>query len=130
MCDFSGGGFVNPEMNKKRPVIVLSPAIKARPYLCTVVSLSTSEPDHIMPYHQQIRIRPPLPRHWSSDDIWVKGDMVNAVGFHRLDLIRLGKDENGKRIYHIDPIEEDQFIVVQQCVLRALGWSTLTKHIA
>lgn len=128
MCDF-GAGFSEPEMCKRRPVVVLNPRIQNRPGLCTVVALSTSPPNPQMPYHRQIRIRPPLPAKWLSDNVWVKGDMVNAVSFHRLDLIRLGKDANGKRIYHMDAIEADQFKVVQECVLRAIGLSILTKHL-
>lgn len=126
MCDFDTG-FKRPEMCKKRPVIVISPKITHRPKLCTVVTLSMTPPTNRMPYHRQIRIRPPLPDGWASDDIWVKGDMVNAVGFHRLDLIRRGKDRMGKRIYHLDPIEADQLQIVRQCVLHAIGLSTLTK---
>ncbi|HSQ95518.1 MAG TPA: type II toxin-antitoxin system PemK/MazF family toxin [Croceibacterium sp.] len=129
MCDYSLGGFNEPEMVKNRPVLVLTPRIINRPFLCTVVGLSASAPDPQMPYHRQIRIRPPLAKYWSSDDVWVKGDMVNAVGFHRLDLIRLGKDRAGKRIYHLDAIEPDQFKIVRECVLRAMGLSILTKHL-
>ncbi|MEQ9178418.1 MAG: type II toxin-antitoxin system PemK/MazF family toxin, partial [Nitratireductor sp.] len=34
MCDFNTG-FRVPEMVKRRPVVVISPKIKARPRLCT-----------------------------------------------------------------------------------------------
>jgi mRNA interferase MazF len=128
LCNFDLG-FKPPEMCKRRPVIVLTPRIRNRPFLCTIVAISTSPPDHVMPYHRQIRIRPALPKPWGSDDVWVKGDMVNAVGFHRLDLFRTGKDRAGKRTYHLDPIEPDQFRVVRECVLRAMGLGTLTKHL-
>jgi len=129
MCDFAKGAFTPPEMCKRRPAIVLSPKIKNRPGLCTVVALSTTEPDPVMPYHGQIRIKPKLPKGMESDAVWIKGDMVNAVGFHRLDLINLGKDMNGKRQYLLEPIEDDQFEIVQRCVLRAMGFSSLTKHL-
>ncbi len=80
-----------------------------------------------MPYHCRINIRPQLPKPFQSDGVWVKGDMVNAVGFHRLDLIRLGKDEGGKRIYRYDVLDEEALKRIRACVLRALGLSTLTK---
>lgn len=120
MCDFDSG-FKRPEMCKKRPVIVISPKISNRPQLCTVVTLSMTPPKVQMPYHRQIRVRPLLPDGWASDAIWVKGDMVNAVAFHRLGLIRRGKSPTGKRIYHLDPIEADQLQIVRQCILHAMG---------
>lgn len=59
-CDFNAG-FKEPEMVKRRPVVVISPKIAGRYGLCTVVALSLTEPDPIMPYHCQIDIRPELP---------------------------------------------------------------------
>ena len=97
MCDFTHG-FVNPEMDKNRPVIILSPNIRSRHNLCTVVALSTTPPETVRPYHCQIDITPPLPPYYESQGLWVKGDMVNAVGFHRLNLIKKGKDRSGKRL--------------------------------
>lgn len=128
LCDFNLG-FKQPEMVKTRPVVVLSPKIAARPFLCTVVALSTNPPDHVMPYHRQIDIRPELPGRWRSDGVWVKGDMVNAVGFHRLDLFRLGKDREGKRTYLLTPLSEENLKTIRTCVLHGMGLSTLTKHL-
>ena len=127
-CDFNAG-FKKPEMVKRRPVVVLSPKIAARPWLCTVVALSTYPPDPIMPYHCQIDIRPRLPRPFESDGVWVKGDMVYSVGFHRLDLIRIGKDRHGKKIYRYDPLTSENIKKIRICVLRGMGMSVLTKHL-
>ncbi len=128
LCNFEPG-FRVPEMVKRRPVVVLSPKIRGRHHLCTVVSLSTDPPDTIMPYHCQINIRPILPRPWESDGVWVKGDMVNAVGFHRLDFFRTGKDCAGKRTYRFAPLPIDIVKQIRACVLRAMGMSSLTKHL-
>jgi uncharacterized protein YifN (PemK superfamily) len=128
LCDFSEG-FRVPEMVKRRPCVVLSPKIGARPGLCTVVALSTDKPDPVMAYHCQIDIRPELPPPWQSNGVWVKGDMVNAVGFHRLDLFRLGKAEDGKRIYRFDTLSAEQLKQIRGCVLKAIGLTTLTKHL-
>ena len=54
--------------------------------------------------------------------------MIYSVGFHRLDLIRLGKDHTGDRVYRMDVISEAQMKTAKNCVLRGLGLSTLTKH--
>jgi len=125
MCDYNTG-FCPPEMVKHRPVVVISPKIRGRPGLCTVVALSTQPPDPVMPYHCQIELRPRLPGKWVSDGVWVKGDMVNSVGFHRLDLIRYGKDGAGKRIYVYEPLSSDKIRRIRECVLRALGLGALT----
>lgn len=116
-------------MVKPRCVVVLSPMIKGRPGLCTVVCLSTTPPNPVMQYHMQLDIRPKLPNRWASDGVWVKGDMVYAVGFHRLNLIKVGKDQTGKRLYRYDTLSTDQMKAIKCCVLRALGMSTLTKHL-
>jgi uncharacterized protein YifN (PemK superfamily) len=128
LCDFSGG-FREPEMVKRRPVIVLSPRIRARAPVCTVVALSRTVPAPIMSYHARIDLRPALPLPWQSDDIWVKGDMINTVGFHRLDLFRLGKDVEGARKYLLDPLEEAIMAEVHGCVLAGLGLNRLTRHL-
>lgn len=128
MCDFTSG-FKEPEMTKNRLVVVISPKIAARPKLCTVVALSTSAPDPVMPYHCEIDIDPELPPPWLSRGVWVKGDMVNAVGFHRLNFIRLGKDESGRRKYHYYALSHEQIKEIRSCVLKAIGLSMLTKHL-
>ncbi len=128
-CDFDRG-FKPPEMVKRRPVIVISPPIAWRPGLCTVVALSTSPPVPPRPYHCQLIIDPPLPPPWDSKEVWVKGDMILAAGFHRLDLIRVGRaDDTGKRKYHVRPISAEQLKAVRACVLQSLGLFGLTKHL-
>ncbi|MBX3487219.1 MAG: type II toxin-antitoxin system PemK/MazF family toxin [Candidatus Paracaedibacteraceae bacterium] len=128
MCDFDSG-FKQPEMVKRRPVIVISPQIKTRAGLCTVVALSTTKPDPIMPYHSEIILPPNKFPEKINNTVWVKGDMINTVGFHRLDLIRLGKDYTGKRTYCYHVLDDKTMRIVQKCVLNGLGLSGLTKHL-
>jgi len=54
---------------------------------------------------------------------------VNAVGFHRLDLMRLGKDRNGKRQYLYTPLSLENITKIRSCVLKAIGLTPLTKHL-
>lgn len=122
-------GFKNPEMDKLRLAVVLSPRITARPHLCTVVPLSLTDPMKVMPYHRRIRVPFELPRSWGDRERWIKGDMVNAVGFHRVDLLRLGKNEAGKRVYQMETLPADLFKTVRICALHGLGLSTLTRHL-
>lgn len=129
VVDYSTGGFVPPEMVKRRLAIVLSPKITSRPKLCTIVPLSKTEPDKVMPYHAQIKLPFRMPSGWGDDERWVKGDMVNAVSFHRVELLRFGKDKYGKRRYLYDSIPDDMFRTVQRCALHGMGMSNLTKHL-
>ena len=108
-------------MVKLRPVVVISPKISVRAGLCTVVALSTTPPRPVMPYHRMLEIDPPLPPPWSGEPTWIKGDMVYAVAFHRLDFIRHGKGADGRRRYRYETLGEDQMRDVRHCVLCGLG---------
>jgi len=122
-------GFKNPEMDKLRLAVVLSPNIKARVKLVTVVPLSLTAPQKVLPFHKQIDIPFDLPREWGKANRWIKGDMVNAVGFHRVDFLRLGKTHLGKRIYQFNVLPEEMLRDVRRCVLHGMGLSALTKHL-
>ena len=124
-CDYNHG-FVAPEMVKPRLIVVVSHRIRARPGLCTVVPLSTTAPDPVMPYHVQLDISPALPEHYSSTGVWVKGDMINAVGFHRLNLVSFGKSQ-GRRAYYLNPLNDQQIKLIRNCILHGLGLSSLTN---
>lgn len=116
-------------MVKVRLAVVLSPRIRARPHLCTVVPLSLTAPERVMAYNKIIRIPFELPGHWGDHERWIKGDMVNAVGFHRVDLLRMGKDRDGNRLYQTQVLPEDLFKAVRRCALHGMGFSTLTRHL-
>ena len=122
-------GFQPPEMVKRRLVVVLSPNIKSRVKLITVVPLSLTPPDKEMPFHTQIDIPFQLPPNWGQRNRWIKGDMVNAIGFHRADLLSLGKDRHGKRIYQYQRLPEEILKEVRRCVLHGMGLSKLTKFL-
>lgn len=125
ICDFTG--LKEPEMVKRRPVVVLSPKITARPGLCTVVAISTVIPAKVMPYHVELTLALPPP--WHAGPNWIKGDMVYAMGFHRLDLVRLGKSTSGQRQYLFKTLPAAEMRAIRCCVLHGLGLSILTKHV-
>ena len=120
ICDFDHT-FKQPEMVKRRPVIVMSPPIKGRSGLCTVVCCSTTEPNPVMPYHLEIELKSALPTPWSCPSFWIKGDMIYSVGFHRLNLIRLTKNHLGERQYYKSPLNTEQLNAIYACVLHGLG---------
>lgn len=127
LCDFHG--FVPPEMVKRRPVIIVSPRLRHRDNLCTIVPLSTTPPNPVMAYHYKLKLDNPLPAPYDSPFQWVKGDMVTSVSFKRLLLPSAGKDANGKRNYIIKVIEDIDLRNIRECILHSLDLSYLTGHI-
>ncbi|MBL9048767.1 MAG: type II toxin-antitoxin system PemK/MazF family toxin [Tabrizicola sp.] len=113
--------FKEPEMVKPRPCVVVSPKMKARPGLCTVVPLSTTAPSQVMPFHAEIELGFDLPAPWTSRKCWVKGDMIYAIGLHRADLFRLGRGKDGRRVYLTETLDPANFAQVQACILAGLG---------
>ena len=130
MCDFTTG-FSAPEMVKKRPVLVLSKALRHRSGLVTVVPLSTTPPDPVCDYHYKLpKASLPMVGNFQQKDTWVKADMICTVAFHRLDLIRLGKrKEGGKRQYFDNCLGRSQMSVIYGCVLHGLGLSSIVEHL-
>lgn len=120
ICDFDG---IEPEMVKRRPAVTISPRFRHREGLCTVVPLSTTEPEPIMPYHYKLKLDEPLPPPYDSPFHWVKADMLATVSFNRLFLPRKGKDDKGKREYVVKVVEEIDLRNIRECVLHALGLS-------
>lgn len=113
-------GFRPPEMVKRRPALVLSAPIPRRPFLCTIVPLSTTPPVPVMGHHCVIQLDPPLPAPYTSPTMWVKADMVLTVAFHRLRLPFSGW-QGGQRLYDIRVITPIELEQVKDCVRSALG---------
>lgn len=113
-------GFRPPEIGKRRPAIVLSPPIPGRPLMCTIVPLSTSPPKRVLPHHLLIGLDPPLPQPYDSPDMWVKGDIVLTVAFHRLRLL-FARFEAGQRVYDERILDTKVFEQVQHCGRAGLG---------
>jgi len=120
ICDFQG--MKEPEMTKRRPVVVLSARIRDRQKLCTVVPLSSTPPRPVRDHHMRVELKPPLPEPYAEPVCWAKADMLYTVSFDRLQLPFSGKDEKGKRIYIIQSISDDELVALRQCVLAGLGF--------
>ncbi|WP_183260414.1 type II toxin-antitoxin system PemK/MazF family toxin [Bradyrhizobium sp. CIR48] len=125
ICDYTTG-FRKPEMVKRRPVVVISPRLKRRHGLATVVPLSTTPPVPVCDHHCKISLNPVLPAPFDSAEMWVKADMLATVGFERLELLRTGRDQQGKRKYLTPQLEQAHLKTVYQCVLHAIGIGHLT----
>ena len=119
ICDFNTG-FKAPEMIKRRPVVVISPRRRRMSGLCTVVPLSTTEPNPIEPFHHRMDMHS-LPGTLARNETWAKCDMLATVSLARLDRVMIGKDTGGKRKYVVDPVTADDLASIRRGVLIALG---------
>lgn len=85
MCDFDG--FVEPEIVKKRPVVVIA-RNRANSKLVTVVPLSTTEPDVMEAHHYELP-KNPVPA-YKTRKCWAKCDLLATVSIDRLDRLKDG----------------------------------------
>ncbi len=123
LCDY-GTGFREPEMVKRRPVIVVSHRLPHRDHLCTVVPLSTTPPraPNLL-YVHELRLGQPLPKPFKALVMRVKADMMATVSFARLDMFRTGRDQAGKRKYLQPKVPAADMAAIERCICAALGIS-------
>ncbi|MBY0508831.1 MAG: type II toxin-antitoxin system PemK/MazF family toxin [Rhodospirillaceae bacterium] len=117
VCDFTG--FKEPEMVKKRPVVVISPKLPYRSEIVAIVPISLTPPKHDLPfcfrlsknYHPQ-----------EADDLpcWAKADMVVNVGTYRLAPFKIGR-----RTYAYPTLIPEDLEGVRRAVLCGLGLDKL-----
>lgn len=128
VCDYSG--FVEPEMVKKRPVIIISPRLRRRGELVCVVPLSTTPPAPAELHHCKITLEKPLPAPFQAPEVWAKCDMVSNLARSRLDRFRAGKKpDTAGRYYVSGMLTPDQLRDVRKSVLYGLGLGSLTIHL-
>ena len=113
-------GFRSPGMVKRRPAIILSPAIPGGHLLCTIVPLSTTAPPGALQHHMQLTLDPPRPHPYFSTTMWVKGDIVLTVAFHRLRFLTTGKSQ-GQRHYDIRILDASTVEKLRNCVRAGPG---------
>ncbi len=126
LCDYSLGGFREPEMVKKRPALVISPRLPYRDGLCAVVPLSGTAPPRAVAYVVRLELETPLPEPFQQRIWWAKCDMIATVGFARLDLFRTGRDRDGKRKYLHPLLPKSDMDRVICGILAGLGLDRLT----
>lgn len=119
ICDFRG--FIDPEINKKRPVIVVSPRSRAGNRLCAVVPISTTQPQRRMPWHLEYQFTDPLPEPYSQLNVWIKADLIYTVSFDRLSVPVRGKNADGTRCYESHSVGPGTLSAVRTAIQNALG---------
>ncbi|MBB6309359.1 type II toxin-antitoxin system PemK/MazF family toxin [Xanthobacter tagetidis] len=113
MCDFRGA--VPPEINKRRPVVVITPRLANRDQLAMVVPTSTTEPRSMQPFHVRL-LKNYHPNEPDDLPVWAKCDLVSSVSFARLDRFHVGH-----RRFEAPMISADDLASIRKGVLAALG---------
>lgn len=114
MRDFRGA--IEPEITKRRPVVVVTPRLAHRDRLAMIVPTSTTEPIFLQSYHVRLSKNPhPL----EPDDlpVWAKCDLVCSVSFARLDRFKIDK-----RKYVAPTVPPDDLHAIRLGILAALGF--------
>jgi mRNA interferase MazF len=128
LCDYRG--FMEPEMVKTRPVIVVSPRLRRRGHLIGVVPLSTTAPTPVEAYHCLIELHNPLPPPFDNPIMWAKCDMYSVVSMQRLDRFKEIKQRHGgKRQWRVGKASATQIIALKKAVLCGIGFDSLTIHL-
>ena len=121
LCDYDMGGFIAPEMVKRRPAVVIAGLLPGRNNLHTVVPLSGTSSSAAHRHHCRIELEQPLPEPFSETVWWVKADMIATVCFNRLDLFRTARDQNGNRKYLTNlKVSEENFATIHHAIRCAL----------
>jgi len=111
-------------MVKRRPVVVISPRLRHRRGLCTVVPLSTTAPDNPQPYHHELTLPVAPPAPWDQQRVWVKADMLATVAFERLDLFRTPRAPYGRRQDVQVRLSPEDLTAIRSCIAHAIGLLT------
>lgn len=129
LCDYSTG-FAAPEMVKRRPVVIVSPRLRNRTSLVTVVPLSTTAPSPVEFHHCAISLAAPLPKPFDNPQMWAKCDMMATVSLARLDRFRAGRVTGGYGRHFVTGIvTKADLIQIRKGMLHALGLGSLTIHL-
>lgn len=120
ICDYSTG-FKEPEMVKRRLAVVISPKLKRRNDLCTVVPLSTTPPDPAEEYDCQVTLPKEPPEPYEGRIKWVKADMIATVAYRRLTIPFHKATATRPRQGVQMKLSGDEMVAIMNCVRRALG---------
>lgn len=121
ICHF-GDNVLLPEMRKSRPVIVVSPRLRNRGRLATVVPLSTTAPKSVECYHCIIELEKPLPAPFDATSMWAKCDMAAAVSLDRLDRFKEPRSRyGGPRSWRTGQVDEEQLAEIRSAIAAGLG---------
>jgi len=116
-CNFAG--MREPEMVKNRPVMIINPKLPYRSELVTLVPLSSTPPQHTMPFCVRLS-RNYYPGGNREAPQWAKCDMIYNLRVERLDRFPV----KGRGWTFVTAVRED-LEAVHKGVLAGLGYSAL-----
>jgi len=114
MCDFDRGGFIPPEMVKRRRAVVL----RVFGRIALVVPISATEPRPAMLYHAALD---PTAYASITARVWAKADTLAHVAIDRLDRVNVRGNNYTERL------TADDFRRVLVAVAHATGTIALTS---
>lgn len=117
-CDYSRG-FVEPEMVKRRPAVVIAHPMASRPGLTTVVPMSGTKPNPVKAYNHNLILPQQLPYPFENDNWWVACDMIAAVSLDRLFLPHTGTS-SGKRKYLTIRVSAEDMGAIELAIMASL----------
>lgn len=119
VCNYSD--FKKPEINKIRPVIVVSPRLPHRSQIVTVVPISTTAPEHDLPFVVRLS-KNYHPQEKDELPCWAKCDMIMNIARDRLDGFKIGR-----RKWETPEASAEDLTAVQHGMIHGLGMSHLLK---
>lgn len=120
MCDYRG--CIHPEINKRRPVVVITPRLPHRDHLVMVVPLSTTAPNPPQDFHVRLSTNY-VPGDDPNLPVWAKCDLISSVSMKRLDRFMIRH-----RHWHSPDVSAADLLAVRKGVVCALGFPGLTAH--
>ena len=106
-------------MVKRRLAVIVSPKLKRRDNLASVVPLSMTAPTSPEPWHVSIDLQ--LEHPWGPGTRWAKCDLISTVGYQRLDLPHYRHPVTNKRLYSQVEVEPGALDALRRAVACALG---------
>lgn len=119
MADLSD--FEEPEMNKVRPVIVVSPRLPYRSEIVTFVPISTTPPRHELPFVVRLS-RNYNPLEALEIPTWAKCDMLLNLSMKRLNGFKMDR-----RRWELPTATADDLEAVRKGILCGLGFADLAR---
>ena len=121
MCAFPNE-YMQGEMIKTRPVIILNKKIDGRPKLVNVVPLSMTAPDPVCGHHVKVnRLYLPKGIRDKEGDRWAKCDMVYTMSIDRLDFVRGHRTAGGARVMDKGTLPPATLLAVRLATAKCLG---------
>lgn len=117
ICDYSTG-FRPPEMVKRRLCVVVSPKLKRRNDLVSVVPLSETEPEPVELWHHKVDL---VCKSWGDGPRWAACDMIATVSYGRLGRPHYRRHVTGARLHEKLALSADDLDALRSKVALALG---------